>query len=493
MSNVAWKPLPKQALALSCPAFELLYGGSKGGAKTNYLVACVIPILQLAAEKYEATGVKQFKCRIMVFRKNLEDLKDFIAKSFEVYPYFDPDMGTEGYNKQEKTWHFTSGATVELRHLDGPTDHLGYNGNEFVAVLFDEVQQIPYEAYSFLLMQVRSSDPDYRKVLMIRATANPGGYEWVEKHFFVDRYPNGGKIIPVEIQIGDGRKISTTRAFIRSYLRDNPYLDPDGTYEARLRASMTADEVAQYLDGDFRRVAGTFLSKLLRPADHFVRSRPIPSDWEMRFGMDWGSTNPASLHVGAVDPDGRLWVIDELHMPGITGRRFGEQMHQFWQRQKWSATKKFRVDDFYGVIDKQAMDRYGSEETAGAGIMDWGFRLFEAKKDRFAGCNQIKERLILDRFGQPQTVIFEDRCPALCASLSKIKSNAPEKPEEYDPRSEYAHALDSFRFLCMEFPVRSHLDIDPRDADAKLWDSYLKRARERQSPLETHSRGAGYE
>lgn len=437
-----WEPQPKQGVALTCPAFELLFGGSKGGGKTGLLVACVAPILQLAHQKYLKTRQKQYKCRIIVFRKNLEDLQDFIVKSHEIYPYLDQEMGTSGYNKNEKTWHFTSGATVQMRHLDGPTDHLGYNGHEFVAVLFDEVQFIPYEAYSFLIAQVRSSDPDYRKALMVRCTANPGGPhgDWVAKHFFIDECPAGGKIFKVKTKLPDGREIETTRAFIRSYLRDNKYIDPDGTYEARLRATMNEDEVAMYLDGDFNRVAGSFFSKLLRPSLHFQKSRPIPGDWEMRSATDWGSTNPASWHLGARDNDNRLYVIDELHTPGITGRRFGELLNEKFAGQKWSNEKRWKNDEFWGVIDKQAMDRYGSEETAAAGIMDWGFRLFPAKKDRVAGVNQMKERLLLDRFGSPQLIIFEDRCPQLVAALSKISSNAPADPDDYASNSSWSHA-----------------------------------------------------
>lgn len=474
-----WKPIPKQAVAMSCPARELMYGGSKGSAKTDYLVGSALPLLALAHEKFLKTGRKQHRCRIIVFRKNLEDLKDFIVKSFDIYPFFDPQMGQEGYHKNDKTWTFTSGATVTLRHLDGPTDHLGYNGHEYVAILFDEVQQIPYEAYSFLSWQLRSKDPDYHRLRMIRCTANPGGHDWIVQHFFIDECNEGGKIFKVQVTNSDGSVHETTRAFIRARTRDNPYLPPD--YEAQMRASMTEDEIAMYIDGDFRRVAGSFFSKLIRPSVHFIRSKPIPDNWEMRFAMDWGSSSPACLHVGALDNDNRLWVIDELHMPGITGRRFGEEMSNMWKNQKWCPTKKWRIDDFYGVIDKQAMDRYGSEQTAAAGIQDWGFRLFEAKKDRLHGCNQMKERMLMDRQGQPQVVIFEDRCPHLVNALSKIASNAPEKPDEYDGRSAHSHAADSFRFLCMEFAVRTVRDENPVDAEVARWNRLFTRKKQQES------------
>lgn len=485
--DVIWKPLPKQSLAMACPALELLYGGEKGAAKTDYLAACWIPLLNLAQKKFELTGRKQHKCRIVVFRKNLDHLKDFIAKTHGLYPYIDEKAS---FNVNYKTWHFESGATLECRHLDGPEDHRGFHGNELVGTGWDQVEQIPYEQYSFVNANCRSSDPDYHRSRMIRCTANPGGYDWLIQHFGIDKFPDGGRIFNHEIKNSDGSIHKISRAFIKARLRDNPYLPPD--YEAQLRASMTEDEVAMYLEGDWFRVAWSYFSKLLRPRTHFVKSYPVPSSWEFRYSIDWGSTNPACWLLGARDNDGRLYIIDELHKPGVTGRRFGEDLKDKYARQKWS-DKTFRVDDFWGVIDKQAMDKYGSEETAAAGIMEWGFNIFPAKKDRDAGCNQLKERLLLDKNDDPQIVIFEDRCPNLVRALSGIKSQAPKNPDDYDDGSDLSHAIDALRFLVMEFPVRKQEEIDPRDRKVREWNDYLKAARFRQEQRDGSFVGGDYD
>lgn len=475
--HVVWEPLPKQRVALACPAFELLYGGSKGGAKTNFLVACVSGLLALAHRKWLATGQKQMKCRIIMFRKNLEDLKDAIAKSFEIYPHLDPEMGPGGWHSKEKFWEFTSGATVEMRHLDGPTDHESYNGNEFVALLFDEVQFISWEAYAFLVAQVRSSDPDYHKMLMVRATANPGGPhgDWVRRHWHIDECPEGNRIFGHEVTLKDGTKRLRTRAFIRSYLADNKYLGAD--YEAQLRSIWGPDEIRMYLDGDFDCVAGAFFSHLLR-AVHFVKSKPVPASWDKMFSIDWGSTAPACWLLGAMDDgDGRIYIIDELHQPGITGRTFGEALAGKYSRQKWCSDKVYKTGDFWGVIDTQAMDRYGSESTAAAGIMEWGFRIFGADKnpgERAIGINQVKERLLMDRQQQPQMVIFEDRCPHLVRALKGMQSLAPIDPEDYDPKSPLAHAIDALRFLCMKWPIRKVIEVNKTDIEVARWNRMIK-------------------
>lgn len=485
----AYNPLPKQWAATRCPALEVLYGGDKGAAKTHWLVGTWLPLLDLARRRHEATGRKQHRCRIVIFRKNLDDLKDFLAKSREIYPAFDPQMGEDGYHINDKTWTFTSGATLSLRHLDGPEDYRGYHGQELVGVGFDQVEQIPYEAYSFIVANCRSGDPEYHAVRRVNCTANPGGHDWIIGHFGIDKDPEGGKILTIEVTNKDGSKHQIRRAFIRARLRDNPYLPPD--YEAHLRANMNEDEIAMYLEGDFFRVAGAFFSKLLRPSVHFRKSIPIPGSWDMRFSLDWGSSNPACLLIGAKDNDGRLWVIDEIHKPGITGEKFGEDMAEKWRNQTWSNERHFAVSDFWGVIDKQAMDGYGSEATAGDGIAKWGFRVFNANKRRETGCNAMKERMLMDRHGNPRVVIFEDRCPALCRALSAIESQAPKAPDDYKDNSPYSHAIDAFRFLCMEFPVERRIETTAAEQDMKKWERLIAVARGRQQ--REHSASGGYD
>jgi hypothetical protein len=480
-AEVIFDPFPKQQLAIECPAFELMYGGSKGCAKTHYLVGCVLPLLQMAHDKFVATGRKQKRCRIVVFRKNIKDLNDIIVKMFEIYPRFDRAMGEAGFHTNEKYWTFTSGATVELYHLDGPESHRGFNGQELVAVLFDELQFISFDAYRFLVAQCRSSDPDYDRMRMIRGTANPGGEDWLINYFHINECPEGGRVFEHVEEI-DGVEYTTTRAYIRARPRDNPALPP--SYWAQLKSTMNEDEQAMFIEGDWFRVAGAYLSKFIRPEKHFARSTPIPDGWEMRFGLDWGSTNPACLLVAARDNDGRIWIIDELHKPGVTGRKFGEDMADVWKRQKWCSDRLYKVDDFYGVIDKQAMDRYGSESTAAAGIQEWGFRVFPAEKDRTAGCNQIKERFLLDRLGNPQVIVFEDRCPNLKRALTGIDSDAPRAPDEYNPDSAHAHAMDALRFIFMTWPLTNVRRDDPLDAEVARWTRILAA-----QPAPTHDTG----
>lgn len=465
-------PLPRQAVALSCPAFELMYGGQKGGAKTFFMCLCWGPLIKRAHERKLLTGVEQRHCRIPIFRKNLGDLKDIINKSHRVFPCFDQNAR---YNSNEKIWHFWSGATIEFHHLDGPDDHTGWNGQEIMGLGIDQAEEISSEVRAFLIAQVRTSDENYKDLLQVRLTANPGGRHGDDLYKrFIAPHPPGNKIIVEEIENRDGRRVEVTRAFIPSALQDNPYLNADGMYEARLRATLPDHLLKMYLEGDWNAVVGAFFSSRVFPHKHLMQSFPIPGSWDVKFGLDWGASNPAATIWGAKDPaTDRIYIIDELYLPGDTGRIYGEKMAKKVVRQQWSAERKWKTDDFYGLIDSQAMSKSGSVGTAAGGIAGNGFRIFAANKERHTGITQILERLAMRSDGKPGVIIFADRCPNLIRTLPTIRTN-PVNPEDYDPDGE-GHAIDAFRFLLMDWPMYMGKKADPIDEQVEQWERMLRR------------------
>ncbi len=487
-----WKPLPRQEVALSCPAFEVLFGGQKGGGKSDVLIAKPVEMIALAHQIWLETGIRQERCRIVVFRKQLGHLTDLITRAKEIYSRLDPGVGIGGWNKQEKRFTFSSGAFVEFAHLEGPDDHSGYNGQELRGICIDQAEDISFDVVQFLKAQVRTSDPRYQDSLFCFYTANPGGKhsDWVKTYFVKSCPPN--KIVSQEIKLRDGRKKTTTKAFVPSSLKDNPYLDRDGAYEANLR-TLPEHMQAMYLAGDWDAVAGAFFAHVLRADVHFIPSFPIPDSWEIKGGLDWGSTAPASAHWGAKDEDGTVYIIDELYGPGITGRTFGEKVLNKFRTQKWG-TRKRSLNEVYFLLDWSAFARNGSDGLSpGDGLIASGLRIFDAQKDRLAGIEQILERLQcrpVEVDGEtrmlPKLYIFADRCPNLCRTLPMLMANKA-RPDDVDTDQE-DHAFDSMRYLLMDWPVHTGVKQDDQDADVARW-LRLAKARQREAKVERYIQG----
>lgn len=465
--EVVWQAQPRQDVALRCPALEVCYGGTKGCGKTDVLVAAPLEQAQLAHAKYKATGRKQ-RGRWIIFRKNLKNLNDITTRTKEIYPLFDPAMGMNGWTKIDKRWEFSSGYVVDLAHLDGPDDHLGYNGQELTGFSIDQAEEVPEEVYNFLFMQVRSRDADMRRILKILLTTNPGGKhgDWIKKRFVEGCKPHN-TIIRQSIQTSKG-PIETSSAFIPAKLHDNKFLADDGRYEANLMR-LPEHMRRMYLDGDWNVVVGAYFANVFDQKKHVIKSFPIPGSWEVRGGLDWGTTAPACWLIGAKDNDGNVFIVDELYGPGVTGRTFGERMQKKVSLQKWSADRKWSIADFYTMMDRQARHGTGGDgrwSNPAAGIASYGFRLFDANKDRLGGNEQTLERLLLKPNGKPSLYIFGDRCPNLARTLPALMAD-PHDTEDVATDGE-DHAFDSLKYLELSWPINTKPELK-KNGDVEFW------------------------
>lgn len=471
--EIVWQASPRQDIALTCPVDELLYGGAKGGGKSDFIVMAPAEQIALANEKFQATKQQQ-RGRAVLFRKNLKRLDDLIMRSKELFPRLDPGMAKRkgcGWNAEKKRWTFSSGYVFDFDHLDGPDDHEAYHGQEITALLFDQVEELPFEVYQYLCANVRSKDDDMRKLLMVRCTANPGGRhaKWVKDYFVAPHRP-GNKILTDTIKLPSGRTRTVTRCFVPAKLEDNPYLYNDPQYEAALE-KLPEHMRRMYRDGDWDVVIGSFFAHKFDLRVHVIKPFPLPPSWDVRFGLDWGSSAPAACEFGTRDNDGNVYFIDEIYGPGDTGRAFAEKFHKKLANQKWSPAKKWTADEMYGLVDNQAFYKTGAEgPTAGESMLAAGMRIFEANKNRRAGIEQWLERLSLDSFGQPKVYIFEGRCPHLVAAIQAIGANDKD-PDDYDPKDhEHSHPVDGGRYLLVDWPVGSvKPDNNKGDEDVNRW------------------------
>src|ERR1700680_3860912 len=92
--QVIWEPQAKQELLITCPIFEVLFGGARGGGKSDGMLGDFAVHAQLYGQ--DAIG--------LLIRRELTQLKELIERSRLIYG----PLGAT-YQQQEKMWRFPNG------------------------------------------------------------------------------------------------------------------------------------------------------------------------------------------------------------------------------------------------------------------------------------------------------------------------------------------------------------------------------------------------
>ena len=220
---IIWQPnsLP-QALFLSCPFPEVLFGGARGPGKTDSLL---MDYLQFVGQ-----GLREF-WKGIIFRHTYKQLEEIVGKSERFFPSI---IKGAKFRSTAMTWSFPDGETLRFRHAKRIADMENYQGHEYPFVGFDEICNQPsMDVYETAKGFCRSSNPQAPK--LIRCTANPlgVGHLWV-KRYFIDPAP---PFTPITDAAG------SKRVFSPATIYDNKHLiEADPKYLLRLE-SITDDNL----------------------------------------------------------------------------------------------------------------------------------------------------------------------------------------------------------------------------------------------------------
>jgi predicted phage terminase large subunit-like protein len=278
-------PTPKQAVFLTLPVAEALYGGSAGGGKSVALLAAALQFVDVPGY------------RAMLLRRSYSDLNLPEALIPMSHAWLE---GTDAsWNGRLNEWTFASGATLTFGYLDTDADKYRYQGSALQFIGFDELTQFQEAQYRYLFSRLRRTT-DNSAPLRMRAATNPGGvgHEWVRRRFLDSTDPQ--------------------RRFVPAKLEDNPYLDGDA-YDRALRQ---LDPVTrrQLRHGDWLAAAdglfprGWFRYYRKRTDRYELGDRKIAADQCARFAtVDVAGTEKRSA---GHDPD---WTVIQVWDLAATG------------------------------------------------------------------------------------------------------------------------------------------------------------------------------
>lgn len=429
---MTWQPQPgPQSLAIGAHFVpELLFGGARGGGKSDFLLG---DFLQDVDQGPAWRGI--------LFRKSYAELEELITRACEIYI----PLGAH-YKVAASTFVFPSGATLKLRYLEQERDTAKYQGHQYTWVGWDELTNwANINAYDKLKACVRSAAGVKNK--RVRCSANPGGvgHHWVKK-YYIDHAPKGMEII-------EGK-----RMFIPSKLIDNKILmENDPEYIDTLRELGSEELVRAWLDGDWSVITGAFFPEFSINR-HVLKPFTIPEHW-MRFrAMDWGSAKPFSVGWWAVSdgletPDGR-WVpsgalVRYREWYGAAGPDKGLRLTAN-QVARGILEREAGDKLTYGVIDPSAFKRDGgpsiAERMAREKVL---FR--RADNQRISGWDQVRDRLVGNPDDGPM-IYFFDKCIDSIRTLPAVQHDE-DNPEDVNTEGE-DHAPDEIRYACMSRPYR---------------------------------------
>lgn len=266
-----WRPNPgQQTEALSRSEFEVLYGGARGGGKTDAGIVWI------------AEPISHKKYRGLVIRKNATDLGDWIDRAEEMFKLLG---GKKVSTKFGIEFQFPSGAKIRTGHLKDESAYNKYQGHEYQRILIEELTLIPSEElYLKLVSSCRSTVEGLKP--QIFCTTNPGdvGHIWVKERFVDIGPPN----VPVSFK-DEETGHTKWRIFIPARVEDNPVLiQKDPGYVAWLN-QLPSDLKRAWRKGDWSvyDVKGAYYSSAMKEARQEDRIGHVPYERHLAVNTYW--------------------------------------------------------------------------------------------------------------------------------------------------------------------------------------------------------------
>ena len=432
------RPTPRQELFLEADRKYVAFGGARGGGKSFAvrIKACILCL--------QYPGIK-----VMIIRKTYPELtENHINPMCELLRCYHPDKKERiaTYNDSKKNIVFPNGSRILFRYCDNEKDAERFQGTEVDVLFVDEATHQSEEKFKKLSACVRGVN-DFPKRIYL--TCNPGneGHQWV-KRLFIDKKYND-------------TENADDYMFIQSLVTDNKALmesNPD--YIKQLEALPPKLRKA-WLEGDWDIFEGMFFEEFADRPDHYedrqwthvIKPFPIPSDWTIYRGLDWGYNKPSAVGWFAVSPDNVVYHFLELYTCSKTPNeglkwtppQLFAEIHRIEAEHPWLKGRKI-----LGIADPAIWDAETGESIADTAAKH---QVFFSKGDhqRIPGWMQCHYRLAFDENGYPMFYVF-NTCKHFIRTIPLLLYDE-HKVEDVDTDGE-DHIADMWRYILMSRPIQ---------------------------------------
>jgi hypothetical protein len=429
---------------VSCPIQEILYGGARGGGKTDAALGRIGLRAGAFGQHYNA----------VVFRREMPQADDMLERARELYEQ------VAAFKVQDSSFRFVNGARLRFRPLLSTSDAEKYQGQNLSDIVVEEAGNFPEPAPILRLYGAMRSAHGIPTSLVM--TGNPGGpgQHWLSERYRIVEFPEGFRVIREKLPAGQAAE----RVFIPARVQDNRILlANDPNYVRNLYMVGSRELVRAWLQGDWSAIAGAFFD-CWDHERHVLRPCSIPADWLRFRSIDWGSARPASVGwwavvgddfkhpaSGHVLPRGALLRYRELYVSSgpNQGRKWtAEQVAQ--EVVNMTGGEKIA----YTVADPAMFAQDGGPSLAER-FANCGVHLRPADNARVAqrghlgGWDLMRARLVGDDEGRPMIATFTT-CRDSIRSIPMLQHDET-RPEDLDTDGE-DHAADEWRYACASRP-----------------------------------------
>jgi hypothetical protein len=459
--EIAWRPNSKpQRALLSCPAFEVMFGGARGGGKTSGMIG------EFAAHagKYGKDAVG------LMLRRERTQLLGTIAEADSVYH----KLGAR-WKDTDKTFVFPNGARLQMGYLERDADAEAWQGRNLTRIYVEEIGNFPRFAPLAKLFATLRSPANVPA--RFRCTANPGGpgHSWCKARY-IDPAPSG--MVPIVEEIKNplsGEVFKRERVYIPSRVSDNVSLSPDYVANLVLSGAGSPALIRAWLEGDWNAIEGAFFSEWAA-YKHVIRPFEVPYHWTRFRAIDWGTARPFSIgwytvasedffHDGRMIRRGSIIRYREYYgarrdHTGQTVPNEGVRLPASEVAQRIIAMSEGEPIE-YTVIDPATFSNTGGQTIAEAFMVHGIEPLLPADNTRVAkagamsGWNNCRTRLAGD---DPSFFVF-DSCPEFIRTVPVLQHDRL-RAEDLDSAAE-DHIADEWRYA---LNTRPHMGKEPEKA-----------------------------
>lgn len=379
------------------------------------------------------TGIQYGKTTIgairtkMAMHRYIDPTDNFIiaAPTYKIMqqatlPEFLKWMGGVGeYHKGDAIFKMHRGGTAYLRTATDPDSVVGITN---VRHIWGDEAGL-YSLYFHENLQARAS---FRQA-PICYTTSPYALNWLYTDYIRRHQAIAKKVANGDNLTAEEQRFWNEVEVIQATSRENPFF-PDEEYE-RKRATMDPRRFNMVYGGNFERMEG-LVYDCFRDFTHVVPVETLPERTQYVAGVDWGFTNPASILVFGVAPNGTVYLVSEWYKPQQTIGSIVE------------AAK--RLKSYFGI------DRFYCDPSAPANIMEFNKAKLTAipgDNDIRAGIDAFYEWIAADRFR-----VFYGRAPNFLDEISayhyptEVDVDADKDVKERLPVKQYDHAMDAARY-----------------------------------------------